>query len=512
MNFNLPAIFRARRDFSKDMQASSALARPERRTVKARYDAAKLSSENAEHWAMADGLDAASANSLAVRRVIRERARYECENNTYLGGSVDSMARDVVGRGPRVLFDGEFMTRVAPGSGGKTYGELAERDWEDWSANILLGEKLETAVRAWLTDGEAWAMPFMRRRFTGNISLDIRLYETDQVSTPWGKKCEVDGVVLDDATGEVKSYWLLDVHPGAAPEGGMWNRVTSFIGKYTGREIPADRLWQLYTPKRAGQLRGVSEVNSALTLCPLHRRYTLATVKAAETAASLSFVLETDTPDEGAAVIPLMSEMQIKANSGISTPEGWKAKQFKPEQPTSTFTEFSRELIQASVRCISVPLSIALGNSSGYNYASGRLDHQGYYRAIDVRRDRLENRIVDPTVGLFLREFLLTQGMSPDAADAITWEYTWDGMAHVDPVKDAAADDINIKNNTDTMADVCARRGKNWRRVIAQRGKEKKAMETAGLTFNETAAPAPASPNDQPTPDDDGSEPGNKQK
>lgn len=511
MRLNLPAILRSRADHSKALVSGMT---PSRRsmTVRAKYDAAQTTSENAEHWAMADGLDAASANSLAVRKLVRERARYETDNNSYLGGAVDSLARDVVGRGPRVLFDGELMQRIMPD--GLTMAEHAEREWEEWCAEVRYGEKLETGVRAWITDGETFAAPFSRKRFKGRVSLDIRLYETDQISTPWGKKSDVDGVVLDEESGEVKSFWMLDTHPGATPEGGFFNRASSFIGKYTGKEIPADQLWQLYTPKRAGQLRGVSEVHSALTLGPLHRRYTLATVKAAETAASLSFTLETDTPDEGSAVIPLMTEMQIKANSGISTPEGWKAKQFKPEQPTSTFVEFSRELIQGEVRAISVPLSVALGNSSGYNYASGRLDHQGYYRAIDIRRDRLENRWVDATVEMWLAEFLLTFGIPSEEARGVTWEYTWDGMMHVDPVKDATADDINIKNNTETMADVCARRGKNWRRVIKQRQAEREAMEEAGLTFNEGSAAntSGGDDNDKTTPDDDGSEPENKTK
>jgi hypothetical protein len=30
------------------------------------------------------------------------------------------------------------------------------------------------------------------------------------------------------------------------------------------------------------------------------------------------------------------------------------------------------------------PFNVAAGNSSGYNYASGRLDHQTYFKAIRV--------------------------------------------------------------------------------------------------------------------------------
>jgi hypothetical protein len=39
-----------------------------------------------------------------------------------------------------------------------------------------------------------------------------------------------------------------------------------------------------------------------------------------------------------------------------------------------------------------MPFNVAAGNSSGYNYASGRLDHQTYFKAIRVEQAQLEVR------------------------------------------------------------------------------------------------------------------------
>ena len=50
--------------------------------IRGRYDAATTTEENRRHWASADHLSANAANSPAVRRVLRSRARYEVSNNS----------------------------------------------------------------------------------------------------------------------------------------------------------------------------------------------------------------------------------------------------------------------------------------------------------------------------------------------------------------------------------------------------------------------------------------------
>ena len=70
--------------------------------LRARYDAAQTTVENARHWAMADGLSADAAMTPDVRRTLRNRARYEVANNSYAKGMVLTVAGDCVGTGPRL--------------------------------------------------------------------------------------------------------------------------------------------------------------------------------------------------------------------------------------------------------------------------------------------------------------------------------------------------------------------------------------------------------------------------
>ena len=69
-------------------------------------------------------------------------------------------------------------------------------------------------------------------------------------------------------------------------------------------------------------------------------------------------------------------------------PGGWRLGQIQAEQPSTTYAEFKKEILNEIARCLNMPYNVAAGNSSGYNYASGRLDHQTYYKSIRVDQDQ----------------------------------------------------------------------------------------------------------------------------
>jgi hypothetical protein len=77
-------------------------ARGGRRLVVAKFDSAKTTPENRKHWANADGLSPNASINPEVRRVLRNRARYEVANNSYAKGIVLTLANDTIGTGPRL--------------------------------------------------------------------------------------------------------------------------------------------------------------------------------------------------------------------------------------------------------------------------------------------------------------------------------------------------------------------------------------------------------------------------
>jgi hypothetical protein len=77
-----------------------------------------------------------------------------------------------------------------------------------------------------------------------------------------------------------------------------------------------------------------------------------------------------------------MTEMEFSPNMAVFTPEGREPSQVKAEHPATTYDMFKREILNEIARCLNMPYNIAACDSSGYNYASGRLDHQAFFKAI----------------------------------------------------------------------------------------------------------------------------------
>ena len=70
--------------------------------IRAKYDAAQTTDENRKHFLNADSLSARTANNYQVRKILRERARYERANNSYLCGMAKTFSNEIVGTGPRL--------------------------------------------------------------------------------------------------------------------------------------------------------------------------------------------------------------------------------------------------------------------------------------------------------------------------------------------------------------------------------------------------------------------------
>ncbi|HUU95700.1 MAG TPA: phage portal protein, partial [Phycisphaerae bacterium] len=96
--------------------------------IRGGYDAAQTTDDNRRHWANADSLSAAAANSLDVRKRVRERARYEVANNCYLNGMVQTLANDCIGTGPRL----QMLTDDA------ALNDRIEERFSDWAREIHL--------------------------------------------------------------------------------------------------------------------------------------------------------------------------------------------------------------------------------------------------------------------------------------------------------------------------------------------------------------------------------------
>jgi len=452
------------------------------RVIRAKFDSAQTTPDNRRHWANADGLSADAAANREARRTLRNRARYEVANNSYARGIVLTLANDVIGTGPRL----QMLTDAAEAN------RSIEREFIAWAKAVGLPEKLRTMRMARAQDGEAFGILFTNDKLASPMKLDIKLVEADQVTTPdlspMATANAVDGIVFDEF-GNPSEYHVLKNHPGSGK--------VAFSRDYD--RVPAESMIHWFRADRPGQSRGLPDIMPALPLFADQRDYTLSVVKAARIAADISLVMKTTAPPGGEAAEVekgAVLEIEVDRNTAVFAPEGWEPTQIKAEQPATTYEMFKREILNEIARCLNMPYNIAACNSSGYNYASGRLDHQTYYKSIRVEQAHCELVVLDRILDAWLTEATKVFGLGELADTSHQW--FWDGHEHVDPAKEALAQATRLASNTTTLAAEYARQGKDWETELRQRAKEVAMMKELGLASAQAAPQAPV-----PAPDDE---------
>lgn len=460
----------------------------EYRRLRGEWDSAATTETNRYHWARADALSANASASPEARKVLRERARYECKNNSYGIGIVETLANDLVGTGARL----QYLSK------NPDLNRHIEWVWNEWAEETGYFEKLLTLRKSKAIDGEGFGIVGTDMLLDSPVKLNLALIEADQITTPTldftrNSPNQVDGVLLNTFGAPIE-YHVLKYHPGDT--GAFFNSAE--FGKYD--TVDARYMVHYFTPHRPRQARGIPDVTPAIELFAQLRRATLAVMRAFEIAACHAAVISTTNPQNESAKIEDDPFVGINFHPGMMTtlPEGWSMQQFKSEQPVSTYKMFKDEVLCEISRCLHVPFNVASGRSDGYNYASGRLDFQNYQKAIEVERRRLERSVLNRVFKHWLSEAVLVDpyiARRLKRIDTADWRWMFAGSKHVDPAKEAAACQQRLLSSTSNLAIECANEGLDWEDVLNQRSVEQKKCEQLGLPYS--PAIQPNQPQDQ---------------
>lgn len=349
-------------------------------TQNATYDAARHSPDFARYWANADSYDADSANSREVRHMLIHRTRYELANNSYTNGIVRTYATDLIGSAPSLRMQ----------TGSAHFNRTIEIQWDLWCKAIKFQQKLRTMAQAKVVDGEAFAVIRMNPSIGHPVRLDIVLHEAEQCQTPFLTQSNanyIDGIKFD-RFGNPQWYDFLKNHPGAT------GNVTIDMSP---ERVPAEYVLHWFKRRRPGQHRGTPELASALQVGAAFRRLREANLATAEKVAAWTLFLKTmfQPTEEESEAVDAMSQLEIVHGMITSLPNTVEPFQLKAEHPGPQYGEFHQLLLNEQARPLSMPRNKAGCDSSSYNYASGRLDHQTYYAELDVDREDCNEEVVD---------------------------------------------------------------------------------------------------------------------
>ena len=411
-------------------------------STKAQYDAALHTPRNYEQWRYSDVWNADQSLRPEVRRTLRSRSRYECDNNSWLTGMIVSHAESVVGTGARLQIHGL-------GDEGNEY----EREFDGWARSVGLWKTIRTAICTEIRDGEAFIQLTNRPRNANPCKLYPLLLDAERVCAPdndvdTDDDLQADGIYFDRYLVPVR-YSVAQEHPAV---------ITS--KHYT---VDAEYMCHLYRQERPEQHRGAPIIASALPSIAMLRAYTIAMLAKMENSASVAGVLKPDPSviDADSLADPPFSEFSMPQRSWVTLPSGYSMEQYQLQNPTDSQQSFAMSVKIEAARCILATRNVVLGDSSSYNYSSARLDMQSYDRAIEVQREEIVNVILDKIFRQWWLEMHPTE-------DVPVHDWYFEAREYINPSQEANAEKTRLETGTVSYQALCAEHGRDWQSVMRQ--------------------------------------------
>jgi capsid protein len=134
---------------------------------------------------------------------------------------------------------------------------------------------------------------------------------------------------------------------------------------------------------------------------------------------------------------------------------------------------------------------MAVGDTAESNYSSARMEHLAWHRQLRVLRSDFIEFILDKILRAWIEEARLIPGYLPAGLtyDNLPHRWFFDSAASIDPVKDATAEDIRLKNGSESMDAIMAERGEDWEELYERRArvyaKAKKLADQNGVPLEE---------------------------
>ena len=435
---------------------------------------------------------------------IRERSRDLNRNDAHASGITATMTTNVIGTGirPQSRVDKEFLS--ISDKSAANFQKKAERAWKKWLPYSDVGERMDfyeiqqLVDRQILENGEAIIIPLMLEDKNRPYSFALQVIESDRLETPPDKRSDKSirsGVKIGE-NGEPVSYFIQKTHPG---DFRYAKREKKFIEIPAKNEYGRRNVFHLYHVLRSGQTRGLPFFTPVLTYFKDLAEYAEAELVAARIAACFSLFI---TSEASMDVAVNSAYEKNTSNQLVESLEpgmikhlmpGESITSFNPQRPGATFEPFVERMLRAISAALGLPYELVAKDFSKTNYSSARAALLEARRYFKVKQEWLSRKLCQPVWDMVLEEAYLKGELGAisfyekrrwwTGASWITPGWEW-----VDPLKEAKAAEVGLKNGIVTHSDLYSAQGKDWEESFEQRKRELDKMTALGLPQNNGSA------------------------
>ena len=421
--------------------------------IKRDYEAAKFGRRTDGWWTSGTS---ANTEVLSAGTKLRDRARDLVRNNPYAKKAV------------RIFSDNFIGTGIIPEarSPSDKLNKQIMKAWEDWVVYSDAEGDLDfyglqaLIIRSTFESGECFVR-CLDREFendTNLVPIQLQVFESDYLDIT---KSDTSGKIRQgiefDNKGRRTGYWLYKSHPGDSVSGSS-NQASI--------RIPADEILHIYEKDRPGQIRGVTSFAPVLLRLKNLDDYDDAELWRKKIEACFAAFVIQNSGSEG----PTLGSIALHRNSTsdqtrIETFRPGMIEYLKPGEdvrfgsPTGDahYESYKRSQLHAIAAGLGITYEQLTGDLSQVNYSSLRAGLLEFRRMIETLRWQMFiPMFCEPVWRRFIDRAYIA-GLISKIDYSVNW--TAPKFEMIDPLKDAEADTMMMRNGTLTLRKAIANRG-----------------------------------------------------
>lgn len=340
-------------------------------------------------------------------------------------------------------------------------------------------------VLSWVMSGDVFVIPKRRKKNGVEIDLTLQILEADRVLNPSGANKNTKGGVEYNEKGEVINYYISNKHPGDEKSEIKSYKVFNSLGRRN--------ILHIFEPERPGQRRGVPLL--APLVCSLKQleRYQSAEITSAVMNAMIGLIIEKEESnifnnsygEENKNIdekkYKLKNAMIIEASAGN------KIKEFQTTRPNKNYKDFVEAVIEGMGARATLPKEVLLSSfKSSYSAARAALEEAN--KRFLISRKILEMKFCQPVYEEFILELIKNGDIECPRFfedESIRYAFSkaiWIGpnKTSLDPMKDARAAELQLKNRTVTRSMIALSQGIDFDDLIEELEYEEKVIKEIG--------------------------------